>query len=145
MKMGSSIPNFTRKAARTSGGTLELVASSPKGSPGASASSTNRIRLMPSRLGTAMIRRRRMYFPIVVLPSPVQLFRTADLTSGLAVPVRDLPQIVVPAAERRRQVAGDGRGLRAAQQRLDVIVCHDEVIELDVHRGAFDGVELLVG
>ena len=49
-----------RRAMRTSGGTLGLVASSSKGSPGASASTVNRMTLMPSRLGSASNNRRRM-------------------------------------------------------------------------------------
>jgi len=49
-----------RSAMRTSGGTLGLVASSSNGSPGASASTVNSTMLMPSRLGTAISRRRRM-------------------------------------------------------------------------------------
>ena len=48
-------------AACTSGGTFGLVASSLNGSPGASASTTNRTTEIPSRLGIAIIRRRRMY------------------------------------------------------------------------------------
>ena len=46
-----------RRAARTSGGTAGLVASSSNGSPGASASTVNSTTLMPSRLGMAMRRR----------------------------------------------------------------------------------------
>ena len=56
---GSSKPRLARRAIRTSGGTLGLVASSSKGSPGASASTVNSTTLMPSRLGIAMSRRRR--------------------------------------------------------------------------------------
>src|SRR5215471_9082058 len=59
--IGSSSPNLARNAAATSGGTLGFVASSPNGSPGASASTTNSTRLMPSRLGTAISRRLRRY------------------------------------------------------------------------------------
>src|ERR1700754_3768626 len=95
--IGSSIPNLMRNASRTSGGMFGLLASSPNGSPGASASKTNRMRLMPSRLGKATMRRLRREFPIA------SLRYGADHTgqfgaSGLAIPACDLPEIVVPAA-----------------------------------------------
>src|SRR6266481_8071275 len=147
MRMGSSIPNFTRSAARTSGGILVLAASSPNGSPGASASRTKSTRLIPRRLGTAMIRRLRTYFPIVVPPSPVQLFRIANLTSGscVPVPVRKLPQVVVPAADMRGQIAADGRDPRTANHGQDIIVADDQVVELDVHRRPLHRIEFLFG
>src|SRR5258708_32954006 len=141
--MGSSIPNFTRSASRTSGGILLLVASSPKGSPGASASRTNRTRLMPSRLGRAMIRRRRMYFPIVVPPSPVQLFFPSRLShqfSCFPVPVRDLVQVVVPASQIRDQIALQGLDLRPAAHGQYVIVSDDQVVEIDEHLRPLHGV-----
>src|SRR5712691_2812663 len=147
MRTGSSIPNFTRSAARTSGGTLALVASSPNGSPGASASRTNRTRLMPSRLGIAMSRRLRMYFPIDLAPSPVQFFASQIRLpiSRVPVPVRDLPQVVVPAAEMRGQIAAYGRDLRPAHQGLDIIVADDHVVQLDVHRRPLHRIKLLLG
>ena len=52
------MPNWARKAARTSGGTAGLLASSPKGSPGASAKTVNSTTLMPIKLGTAISKRR---------------------------------------------------------------------------------------
>src|SRR5438093_4475865 len=60
--MGSSSPNFVRNAAPTSAGTLGLVASSPNGSPGASASTVNSTMLMPSRLGIAISKRLSRYW-----------------------------------------------------------------------------------
>ena len=42
--------------------------------------------LMPSKLGSAMIRRLRMYFPIVVPPSPVQVLRIGNLNSDFTFP-----------------------------------------------------------
>jgi len=76
------------------------------------------MRLMPSRLGRAMIRRLRMYFPIVVLPSPVQFFASeiSHLVSRFPVPARDLVQVVVPAADMRGQAALQGRDPRPADQ-----------------------------
>src|SRR5439155_3981496 len=62
--MGSSRPNWVRRFARTSGGTLGLVASSSNGSPGAKARIVKRTKLMPSRVGTEMRSRRRRYLDI---------------------------------------------------------------------------------
>ncbi len=57
-QIGSSRPNFARRASLTSGGMFGFEASSPNGSPGAKASTVNRMRLIPSRLGIATRRRR---------------------------------------------------------------------------------------
>jgi hypothetical protein len=56
---GSSKPNFSRKAKATSAGMLGLDTNSEKGSPGANAKTENNTKLMPKRLGTAIINRRR--------------------------------------------------------------------------------------
>src|ERR1700694_3067810 len=148
MKTGLSIPNFTRSAARTSGGILVLVASSPNGSPGASASRTKRMRLMPSRLGRAMIRRRRMYFPIrSSRHRPFRFFASeiSHLVSCFPVPARDLVQVVVPAADMRGQAALQGRDLRSTDQGQDVIVSDDQVVELDEHGCPLHRIEFLFG
>src|SRR5215471_15431088 len=105
------MPNFARSAKRTSGGTAGLLASSPKGSPGASANTVNSTTLMPRRLGTAIKRRRSRYRPI---SAPARPSRTARLlASRLAIPVREEPQIVVPAAERRDDLAAEAADGRA--------------------------------
>ena len=52
-------PELRAQRLRTSAGTFGLVASSSNGSPGASASTVNSTTLMPSRLGSAISRRRR--------------------------------------------------------------------------------------
>src|SRR3990167_2419187 len=51
MGSGSSRPNLARRFMRTSAGTFGLVASSSKGSPGASARMVNSTRLIPRRTG----------------------------------------------------------------------------------------------
>src|SRR3546814_10134558 len=56
------MPNFSRREAATSGGTAGFCASSPNGSPGASASTVNSTKLIPSKLGMAMRIRRKRYW-----------------------------------------------------------------------------------
>ncbi len=133
-------------AARTSGGILVLAASSPNGSPGASASSTKRMRLMPSRLGRAMTRRLRMYFPIVVPRRPFRFFASqaswshasryqlASCHRSLSQPLRCAVKLPLRAVTLGRRTQG-----------LDIIVADDHVVELDVHRRPLHRVELMFG
>jgi hypothetical protein len=58
---GSFNPNFSRKAMATSGGILGFETNSEKGSPGAIANTVNKTKLMPSKLGTAISNRRKIY------------------------------------------------------------------------------------
>src|SRR6266702_4504703 len=115
---------------------LLLVASSPNGSPGASASRTKRTRLMPSRLGSAMIRRLRTYFPIVVPFSPFRpvASQLSHPVSRFPVPACDLVQVVVPAGQMRGQIAAHSLDLRPTDHGQDVIVGDKQIVELDVHR-----------
>src|SRR5947207_5175603 len=148
MRMGSSIPNFTRSASRISGGILLLVASSPNGSPGASASSAKRMRLMPSRLGRAMTRRLTVYFPIRASrhrPFSSRASQISRLVSCFPVPACELPQIVVPAAEMRGHAAFYRRDPCPRDDGLDVIVADDHLVQLDVHRRPLHRIELLFG
>src|SRR5437667_7929074 len=148
MRIGSSIPNFTRSASRISGGILLLVASSPNGSPGASASSTKRMRLMPSRLGRAMTRRLTVYFPIRASrhsPFSFCASQISRLVSRFPVPACELPQIVVPAAEMRGHTAFYRRDPCPGDDGLDVVVADDHLVQLDVHRRQLHRIELLFG
>src|SRR5437773_5904726 len=114
--MGSSRPNWVRRFARTSGGTFGLVASSSNGSPGAIARMVKRTRLMPSRAGIEIRRRRMKYLDIARRgrsggPSPRPGPPGACL--GLAVPVVEVPEVGVPAALLHAQGVGDRGDPRA--------------------------------
>src|SRR5258706_9407098 len=138
--MGSSRPNFARRFMRTSAGTLGLVASSSKGSPGASARTVNSTRLIPASTGIKISTRRSRYLDIYSVP------RTAGETLigprppvglGLSVPVGKLPEVGVPAALRRLQLVADRGHPRPPDHRDGDHVLDDEVVHLDEHRGAF--------
>src|SRR5262249_60114719 len=98
--------------------TLGLLASSPKGSPGASASTVNSTMLMPIRLGIAISRRLTRY----------RLMRA--LHSCVAVPVLQIPEVVVPAGSGRVQFVGHGLHLRPIDDRDHRLVAH-EVVHAD--------------
>src|SRR5512138_562637 len=131
MWIGSSRPNLARSAAATSGGTLGLVASSLKGSPGASARTMNSTSEMPSRLGTAIRRRRSTYW----LMREKSRQRSAR---GLAVPVEQIVGLVGPAADHRTQAVGGRFHLQAVHDRDEDDILHHDVIGLDVERGPLD-------
>src|SRR5664279_3081239 len=129
--MGSSRPNLARSASRTSGGTLGLVASSENGSPGASASTMNRISEIPSRLGMAISRRRRMYWLMTeaVCPPP----------SRLPVPFVQVVGFVGPAGQHWPQRVGGCLDLQAMHRGNEHGVLPHDVVGLDVERRALDG------
>src|SRR5678816_3676274 len=98
--MGSSRPNCARRFIRTSGGTLGFVASSSKGSPGASARIVNSTRLIPASTGIRIRTRRTKYLDIAAAeggPGPRGPGPPAPAL-GLAVPVLQRPEVGVPAA-----------------------------------------------
>src|SRR5439155_11651584 len=59
-------PNFAGRFRRTSAGTLGFVASSSKGSPGASARIVNRTALIPRRTGIEISVRRSRYLDMML-------------------------------------------------------------------------------
>src|SRR6202011_2582683 len=124
--IGSSRPNLARSARPTSGGTFGLVASSENGSPGASASTMNRTSEMPSRLGTAISRRRRIYCPI----------RERSFYDGpasrLPIPVLQIIQLLGTAAHHRAQRVGAGTDLDAVHDGDDHRFLPKQVVGLDV-------------
>src|SRR3954452_11204582 len=61
--------------------------------------------------------------------------------SPLPVPARELPQIVVPARDMRGQLAAESGGPAPGEDGLDVILRHDEVVELDEQSRALYRVE----
>src|SRR5213083_868878 len=142
--MGSSRPNWWRRFARTSGGTLGFVASSSKGSPGASARTVNSTRLIPARTGTAITRRRTRYLDMRECrrgPGPERPgLRPALLP--LAVPVLERPEVGVPAAPLEPQAAADGRHPGALDHRDHDHVLDHEVVHLDEERRPLDGIHL---
>src|SRR5476649_343774 len=114
---------------RTSGGTLGLVASSPNGSPGASASTVNSTALMPSKLGKAISSRRIRYW------------RDTGCSCVL-VPVGDIPGVVVPATDLGGELSVHGHDARAGDDRDHHRVADDQVVQLDQQRGPLHRVEL---
>src|SRR6266511_4880840 len=148
MGMGSSRPNCVRRLARTSAGTFGLVASSSKGSPGANASTVKRTRLMPSRAGIVIRRRRRKYLDIARRgrggePDPRARLPGAFL--GLAVPIVDVPEVGVPAALLDAHGVGYGGDPRAEHHRDDHDVLDDQLVHLDEEGGPLDRVKLALG
>src|SRR5215469_6912669 len=180
----SSSPNFTRSAAATSGGTLGLEASSPNGSPGASASTMNSTRLMPSRLGTAISNRRSRYRLTGQLPgrqpSPTQpcglgppspamrergfekrAYEPLSCTAGegaerseagegarpsrLAVPVLQVPEVVVPSAQLCLELMRDGRHPAPTYYRDHHNVFYHHVVHRNEQCRALDRIELALG
>src|SRR6516162_2941695 len=135
--IGSSSPNFARNAAPTSAGTFGLVASSPKGSPGASANTVNSTMLIPSRLGIAISKRLSKYRPIARRSSGARLC--------LAVPVAQIPQHVVPPAQPRSQLAGYPRNGHPVDDRDDPWISHHHVVHCNEQRRPFHRVELSFG
>src|SRR6185312_286074 len=124
-------PNLARSAAATSGGTFGLVASSLKGSPGASASTMNSTSEMPSRLGTA-IRRRRSTYWLMGEQSRQRLSRR------LPVPVEQVVGLIGPAADHRAQRIGGRLHFQAVHGRDEDDILHHDVVGLDVKRGPLD-------
>src|SRR6266436_6426060 len=148
MGIGSSRPNCVRRLARTSGGTFGLVASSSNGSPGAIARMVKRTRLMPSREGIVIRRRRMKYLDIARRgrsEGPGPWARSPGAFLGLAVPVVEVPEIGVPAALLHAQGVGDRGHPRAEHNRNDHNVLDDQLVHLDEQRRPLDGVELALG
>src|SRR6266545_338173 len=142
--MGSSRPNWWRRFARTSGGTLGFVASSSKGSPGASARMVNSTRLIPARTGRAITRRRTRYLDMRGCrrgPDPEQPGPRPVLLP-LAVPVLERPEVGVPAAALRPQPVADGRDPRALDHRDHDHVLDHQVVHLYEERRPLDGIHL---
>src|SRR2546426_12212801 len=87
---------------RTSAGTFGFVASSSKGSPGASARIVNRTALIPRRAGIEISVRRSRYFDIRgSRGGPSRLGEPAGAAGGvlcLLRPVRERPEVAVPSA-----------------------------------------------
>src|SRR5215831_4432746 len=65
--------------------------------------------------------------------------------SALPVPVRYLPEVVVPAALMNDHVALHGGRSRPIDLRENVVIADDDVVELDEHRRALHRVELVLG
>src|SRR5260370_27259830 len=109
MGIGLCRPNCVRRLARPWGGTLGLVASSSNGSPGAIARMVKRTRLMPSREGIVIRRRRMKYLDIARRGrggGPGPWARSPGAFLGLAVPVVEVPENGVPAALLHPQSGG---------------------------------------
>src|SRR6476659_8819376 len=126
--MGSSRPNCLRRLACTSGGTFGFSAISENGSPGASASTVNSTTLMPSRLGTAISRRRRRYGP--------------TRRSSFGVPLGDRAERRIPSRERRDELTAEAVDRGPIDDRNDRVLAADEVVHRDQERGALDRIEL---
>src|SRR5262245_51681135 len=137
--MGSSRPNLARRFARTSAGTLGLVASSSKGSPGASARIVKSRRLMPKRTGIRMRRRRSKYFDIAV-----RLAASRSLL-GLLEPVLEVPEVGVPATLLDVQAVADRRHPRAEDDGDDDHLLDDHLVHLDEQGRPLDRVQLRLG
>src|SRR5215510_15809730 len=140
--IGSSRPYCARRLTRTSAGTLGLVASSSKGSPGARARMVNRTRLIPIRTGTVSRRRRKKYLDMSLGrrpgPGPGQ-----SLTLPLAVPVGEVPEVGVPARDvGALELAGHGGDHAAPQHGNDHHVLDDHVVHPDEEGSALDRIQL---
>src|SRR2546425_8772339 len=88
---------------RTSAGTLGFVASSSKGSPGASARIVNRTALIPTRTGIEISVRRSRYLDMMLASGRAGARGSSDpwpLSPGLRLfgPVGDGPEVGVPSA-----------------------------------------------
>src|SRR5215813_9326881 len=105
-----------------------LSAISENGSPGASASTVNRTTLMPSRLGTAISRRLRRYWP--------------TRRSSLGVPLGDGAQRIVPARERRDELTADAVDRWPVDDRDDRVLATEEIVHRDQERDALGRIEL---
>src|SRR5262252_6655080 len=141
--MGSSRPNCARRFARTSGGTLGLVASSSNGSPGARARMVKRTRLMPNSAGIRMRRRRSRYLDIAQRGKGIGRRARSPLTVlGLAVPVLEVPEIRIPATLLQLELVRDRPHARPPYHGDDDSVLDHQVIHLDVHGCALGGIQL---
>src|SRR5262245_64048319 len=134
--MGSSRPNCFRRFIRTSGGTFGLVASSSKGSPGASARTVKSTRLIPARTGIRMIRRRMKYLDIGERAGMPPRPSTALLP--LAVPVLERQAVGIPAAALDLEATADGRHRRTLNDRDDDDVRDHEIVHPDEQCGPLD-------
>src|SRR5262249_30350902 len=65
--------------------------------------------------------------------------------SRLPVPVRDLPEIVIPAALMHHHAVLQPYRVATIDLRQNIMVGDDEVVELDEQRRPFDGIELALG
>src|SRR5262245_14417959 len=100
--------------------------------------------LMPSRLGMAISRRLTRYCPITIPQPgsrpPLMLLRCPSLR--LAVPVRERPEIVVPAAERGAQPVGCAGHSRPVDNRNDHVVVAHQIVHADEQGRPPDRIEL---
>src|SRR5215510_10826113 len=132
---------------RTSGGTFGLVASSSKGSPGASARIVNSTRLIPASTGIRINRRRMKYLDIEIAGSgPGRQGPGPPAPAlGLAVPVVQRPEVGVPAALLHAERVGH-RGHAGAEHDGDHHdVLDDQLVHLDEESRALDGIQLGFG
>src|SRR5215467_8067494 len=65
--------------------------------------------------------------------------------SHVPIPVRDLPEIVVPTALMQDHAVLDPDRKLAIDLRQNIAVGNDEVVELDEHRRALHRIEFLLG
>src|SRR5262249_20913677 len=101
---------------RTSAGMSVLAARLESGSAGASASTQNTTRVIPSIVGIAIKGRRRAY--VVTFASPLS-------------PLRDVPRLAVERSQRRPgQVLRLAAGVRPIHERHRDVVVDDQLVEL---------------
>src|SRR5215831_9647604 len=125
------------KGGRAKPKTLGLVASSPNGSPGASASTVNSTMLMPMRLGTAISKRLSRYRPTARCSCVAR--------SCLAVPIFEVPECVVPTVQRRPELVRHRRHHWAMHDRDDHGISHYQVVHGDKQGRTLDRIELALG
>src|SRR5262245_65293504 len=103
--------------------------------------------LMPSRLGMAIRRRLITYCPIAT--TSLAGLRAVDAAPvprlRLAVPVRERPEVVVPAAERGAQLVGRSRNARPIDHGNDHVVAAGQIVHADERGRALDRIELGLG
>src|SRR3989441_4865486 len=141
---------------RTSAGTLGFVASSSKGSPGASARIVNSTALIPASTGTEISVRRSRYLYMVCgtrggrevgprtwvwdpAPPPPQTLR-------LLRPIGEGPEVAVPPAlDHVAHPVGDRRDARAEHHGNDHDVLDHEIVHFHEKRRTLDRVHLGLG
>src|SRR3990172_5279151 len=147
--------NLAGRFMRPSAGTFGLVASSSKGSPGASARIVKSTRLIPNRTGIEIrsLRTRYLDMPAVArggdgAPGRRELRRVREPCPHLCAlrlfgPVGESPEVGdPPALSDVPHLVGDRRHPRPEHHRDDHDILDHEVVHLDEERGPLDGVEL---
>src|SRR5436309_723232 len=71
--------------------------------------------------------------------------RACAAFSCFAVPIPQIPEIVVPSADRRMQLVGDGLHLRTLNNRDDRVIAAHQVVHTNEQGRALDRVELAFG